>query len=86
MVLYLPVILENQISAETGVETRFVLGSNFPESQGPPAALQLTAPLGPSELHEPSQGVLVPGTFKEIFFRPPLTLLGFETRNTTWIF
>ncbi len=36
------------------------MGLNFPETLGPPAALQLTAPPGPSELHEPSQGELVP--------------------------
>ena len=67
----LPVNIENPKGAEIGFETRFVFGSNFPESQGQPAALQLTEPLGPSELHEPSQGALVPVTFEGNIFQNP---------------
>ncbi len=55
-----PSISPEQISAGSLDEKRFTLGLNFPETLGPPAALQLTAPPGPSELHEPSQGELVP--------------------------
>ena len=51
-----------EISAEGINENLFTMGPNFPETPGPPVASQLTAPLGPSELHEPSRGELVPCT------------------------
>ena len=56
---------------ETGAQNPTHWGINFPESLGPPAALRLTAPQGPSELHEPSRGVLVPSASEGKFSQAP---------------
>ncbi len=66
-----PGLTGNEMSAGSLTENRFVLGQNFPESPGPPAALPLTAPRGPSEPYEPSQGVLVPRTSEGNFPQAP---------------
>ena len=71
-----PSIGPQQISVGDLNEKQFNSGPNFPESLGAPAAIQLTAPLGPSEIHEPSQGELVPRISEGNFLQaPPETVL-----------
>ena len=47
---------EPQESARGLTEKGFILGLNFPESPGPPAALQLTAPWAPLSFMSPLRG------------------------------
>ncbi len=83
-----PGITGNETSAEGFTENRCVLGQNFPESPGPPAALPLTA----LSLMSPLRGFWCRAPVKEISQRPllndpapPEFPLGFGSRNTTWV-